>query len=148
MTTRLPDEIDRQLIALLTANARTPVASLAARLGMARTTVQARLERLERAGVIAGYAVRLSEAHRAGQIAATVLVQVNARATPSLIAMLNRIAEVERVHTTSGRFDLIIGLRCDTTAALDALLDRIGAMDGVKTSESLIHLSTRIDRGQ
>ena len=148
MTTRLPDEIDRHLIALLTANARAPVASLAAQLGMARTTVQARLERLERAGIIAGYAVRLSETHRAGQIAATVLVQVNARATPSLIAMLNKIAEVERVHTTSGRFDLIIGLRCDTTVRLDALLDRIGAMDGVKASESLIHLSTRIDRGQ
>jgi hypothetical protein len=64
-----------------------------------------------------------------------------------VLAGLRRIAEVETVHTTSGRFDLACRLRAGTTEALDDALDRIGALDGVKATEALIHLSTRIDRG-
>ena len=54
--------------------------------------------------------------------------------------------EVERAHTCSGRFDLILQLVATTPAALDEALDRIGAFDGVVSSESLIHLSTKLDR--
>ena len=147
MPTKPLDDADKKLLALLGTNARMPVASLAGALGMARTTVQARLERLERSGVIAGYALRLSETHLADQIAATVLVQVAARTTPAVIAALRAIPEVGTVHTTSGRFDLTIGIRAATTNDLDQLLDRIGALEGVRASESLIHLSTRINRG-
>ena len=53
---------DRELLFLLSENARMPVAELARRLDLSRTTVQARLERLEGQGVIAGYQVRLSVA--------------------------------------------------------------------------------------
>ena len=55
------DEIDRQLIALLQINARESVANLARQLGIARTTVNSRLERLENSKVIAGYGVRLGQ---------------------------------------------------------------------------------------
>src|SRR5262245_30586234 len=55
------DDTDRKLIAMLRENARAPTAVLARRLGLSRTTVQARLERLERSGTISGYGVRLSE---------------------------------------------------------------------------------------
>jgi hypothetical protein len=53
---------------------------------------------------------------------------------------------VERVFTTSGRFDLLMQIAAPNTQVLDQVLDQIGAMTGVKSSESLIHLSTRIDR--
>ena len=140
------DPTDRQLIALLTANARMPVARMAARLGLARTTVQARLERLERSGVIAGYTLRLSEEARGRMIRATVLVSLTPIAQTAVLATLGRMTEVERVHTTSGRFDLACQIAVATTGALDATLDRIGEIDGVRDMESLIHLSTRIDR--
>ena len=55
-------------------------------------------------------------------------------------------SEVERVFTTSGRFDLLLQVACPNTQVLDQVLDQIGAMTGVKASESLIHLSTKIDR--
>ena len=141
-----PDPTDARLIALLTENARAPVSHLAQRLGLARSTVQARLDRLERAGVIAGYTVRLADRARGG-ICATVLVQMTPARQAAVLAGLKRIAEVETVHTTSGRFDLACRLQAQTTEALDAALDRIGALDGVKATEALIHLSTRIDRG-
>ena len=54
---------------------------------------------------------------------------------------------MRRVHTTSGRFDLIVTLEAETTEALDATLDRIGEAKGVRGSESLIHLATKLDRG-
>ena len=48
--------------------------------------------------------------------------------------------------TTSGRVDLLIQLGCASTTELDGALDAIGALPGVRTSESLVHLATRFDR--
>ena len=140
------DETDRALLRLLKRDARMATAELARRIGASRTTVQARLERLERRGTIAGYTVVTGEGVDSGAIRATVLAQIEPRATPALVAALNRMAEVETVVTTAGRFDMIVGLAAPTTAALDAALDRIGLLDGVRALESLIHLTLRIDR--
>lgn len=140
------DETDLALLSLLSENARLPVATLARRLGLARTTVQARLERLESGGVIDGYTVRLSDTARA-PLRATVLVSIEPRSAPSVLSRLKSLSEVRRVHTTSGRFDLIVTLEANTTESLDETLDRIGDAKGVKGSESLIHLSTKLDRG-
>ena len=140
------DETDRRLLALLGANARAPVAKIGTKLGLARTTVQARLDRLERNGIIAGYTVKLSADARAGQIRATVLIHITPAAQSAVLRQLERLPAVERVHTTSGRFDLACQLRTQSTLALDETLDRIGEIEGVLAMESLIHLSTRIDR--
>jgi DNA-binding Lrp family transcriptional regulator len=141
------DDTDRAILAQLAGNARMPVARLAQRIGLARTTVQARLDRLERTGIIAGYALRLGEAATAGRIRATVLIHLTPAAQNAVIAQLRRLPEVERAHTTSGRFDLACQITAPTTLALDDVLDRIGAIEGVQAIETLIHLSTRIDRG-
>lgn len=140
------DDTDRALLAHLGTNARLPVSTLAKKLGLARTTVQARIERLERSGVIAGYAVKLSDAARAGMIRATVLIHLTPVAQTAVLTQLKRLPAVEQVHTTSGRFDLACLLQVATTLQLDETLDRIGEIDGVIALESLIHLSTRIDR--
>ena len=140
------DDTDRKLLALLGENARRPVADLARDLGLARSTVQARLERLERTGTITGYALRLGEDATLGQIRATVLLALEPRATGAVIARLARMPEVAAAHTASGRADLVLTLAAPTTAALDDALDRLGTIDGVKSTETLIHLSTKIDR--
>lgn len=140
------DDTDEILLGLLKENARLPVATLARRMGLARTTVQARLDRLEASGVIEGYSVRLKDALRA-PLRATVLVSIEPRTGPSVLARLKSLPQVKRVHTTSGRFDLIVTLEATTTEALDDTLDRIGEAKGVQSSESLIHLSTKLDRG-
>lgn len=140
------DAIDRSLLTHLAANARMPVAKLAARIGLARTTVQARLDRLERTGVIAGYTLRLSEAASQGQIRATVLIHLTPAAQNAVLMQLRRLTAVERAHTTSGRFDLAVTLRTASTGELDETLDRIGEIEGVLALETLVHLSTRIDR--
>ena len=140
------DDLDRNILALLGADARMSVATLARRLKVARSTIQARLERLETTGIIAGYTLKLGEAARQGRLRASVLLTIEPRAQAAILSRLKSIAEVERVFTTSGRFDLLMQVAAPNTQVLDQVLDQIGALTGVKSSESLIHLSTRIDR--
>jgi len=140
------DDLDQKLLAALAANSSTPTSQLARRFKVARSTVQARIERLEREGVIAGYTVRLGQALTLRRIRATALLQVEPRATPQILQRLKAMPEVEAAHTTTGRFDLILQIAADTTQALDDTLDRIGAIPGVRATESLIHLTTKIDR--
>ncbi|MEM9552587.1 MAG: Lrp/AsnC family transcriptional regulator [Pseudomonadota bacterium] len=139
------DEFDTELLALLRENARTPVADLARKLGAARTTVQARIERLERNGVIAGYTLRLGDAATPA-LRATALIAIEPRSAPAVLDRLRSLPAIDIVHTTSGRWDLMVQISTDTTAALDDTIDRIGEIRGVRSSESLIHLSTKIDR--
>ena len=139
------DELDRTLLSQLGADARVSVATLARRLKLARSTVQSRIERLERSGVIAGYTLRLGEAAQRG-IRATVLLSIEPQAQAAVLARLRALPEVERILTTSGRVDLLVQLRGETPAALDRTLDAIGAAPGVRSSESLVHLSLKLDR--
>jgi DNA-binding Lrp family transcriptional regulator len=140
------DELDRNIVGLLGADARMSIATLARRLKVARSTIQARLERLESSGVIVGYTIKLGEQAREGRLRASVLLTVEPRAQANILTRLKAISEVERVFTTSGRFDLLLQIAAPSTTRLDQVLDQIGAMTGVRSSESLIHLSTRIDR--
>lgn len=139
------DETDQKLITLLRENARRPVAYLARTLGIARTTVQARIERLEGAGVIEGYTLIRGAAARP-PLQATVLISIEPRSGPEVLSRLKTLPGVEVVHTTSGRFDLLVQVVAQRTEELDATIDHIGAARGVKSSESLIHLATKIDR--
>lgn len=139
------DETDSRLIALLSENARAPVATLARKLSIARTTVQARIERLEKSGAIDGYTIRKGALSRP-PLRATVLISIEPRSGPAVLTRLSALPNVEQVHTTSGRWDLIATLSATDTETLDRTLDEIGAAKGVKGSESLIHLSTKLDR--
>ena len=140
------DEVDRSILALLGADARMSVALLARRLKVARSTIQARLERLETTGVIGGYTLKLGENARQGRIRASILLSIEARAQAGIVTRLKSIPEVERAFTTSGRFDLLLQIAAPNTQVLDQVLDEIGTITGVQSSESLIHLSTKIDR--
>lgn len=137
---------DRALLALLSENARMPVTELARKLGLSRTTVQARIERLEAEGVIAGYGLRLSDAYRSGLVRAHVLITIAPKSLPAVTAALAAISEVTTLHSVSGTFDLIAILAAPSIADLDMLIDRIGAIDGVERTLSSIILSTRISR--
>jgi DNA-binding Lrp family transcriptional regulator len=139
------DDTDRALLGLLARNARMPTTELARRLGVARTTVQARIEKLERTGVIRGYTVR-AEAGAGAMIRAYVLISVEPRQAAQVGARLSRMPEMESLHTTSGRFDLAAQIGAPDTARLDEALDRIAMVEGVKGMETLVQLSTKLDR--
>ncbi|RDE09382.1 Lrp/AsnC family transcriptional regulator [Pelagibacterium lacus] len=137
---------DETLLALLREDARMPVAELARRMGVSRSTAQSRLERLERTGIIAGYAVKLSGRYLSSQIRAHLLVTVSPKLVSQVVKALEALIAVRTVHSVSGSFDMIVILQAPSVAELDAVIDRIGGIEGVERTMSAIILSTRIDR--
>ena len=137
---------DLELLALLKSNAREPVAALARKLGISRTTVQDRLNRLEQSGVIAGYAVRLSEEVDKGGIRAYVTVAAEPRRAVDVTRALMKIPQIEALHTVSGKFDIIALVKTAHAEDMDRMLDHMGAIPGVTRTESAIILSTKLDR--
>jgi DNA-binding Lrp family transcriptional regulator len=143
-----PTSKDDPLLALLLLNAREPVASLARKLGVSRSTVQDRIKRLESSGIIQGYGVRLSPQTANEGLRAYVTLEVEARKALDVSNALKRLPEIETIHTVSGKFDIIARVRAAHAAAMDDLLDRIGALPGVKKTDTSVILSTRLDRSR
>lgn len=140
------DNTDQDLLALLRENARASTAELARKLGLSRTTVQSRIERLERSGVVINYTVRTSAAHDAGQVRALVMITAAPKLTASIERALRRIAQVRTLHSVSGIYDFIAAVEAGSVGELDALVDRIGELDGVERTSTAIVMTTRIDR--
>ena len=140
------DELDRALIGLLQANAREATAELARKLGVARTTVVARLQRLESTGVITGYTVRLSATEGQEGVHAFVNLSVSPKAARAVIDRLSTLPELRQLAAVSGEFDYVASLRAPTTQRLDALLDEIGEIEGVLRTTTSVLLAMRIDR--
>ena len=142
----LLDDTDRALLGLLRENARSPTAELARRLGLSRTTVQSRIERLERARVIAGYTVKVADEIEAALVRAHVMITVAPKQAGAIEAALRKIVAVRSLHSVSGSFDLLAVVAAPSIGELDELIDRIGALEGVERTTSAIVLSTRIER--
>lgn len=140
------DETDRKLLCLLQANAREGTAQLARKLGLARTTVVARIARLERSGVVAGYGVRIGGHMDATTVRAWCSLSVLPKAAPAVLRALQALPEVEEVSAVSGPFDYLVFLRCATHEQLDGLLDLMGQLEGVQQTQTSIVLSRKIDR--
>lgn len=140
------DDTDRHLLSLLQANARESAALLARKLGVARTTVVARIARLEREGVIAGYGVRLGQRIEQAAVRAYCGLSVAPRMGGAVVRALERLPEVEELSAVSGQFDYMVFLRCETNEELDVLLDRIGLIDGIQHTHTSVVLSRKVDR--
>jgi len=137
---------DRQLIDLLKANARESAAALARRLGVARSTVNARIARLEAEGVIAGYTVRLGQTPERPAITAHVLLEASAKRADGLIRELKAMPSIRGLYAISGAFDYLAIVETPSTHEMDAMLDRIGRIEGVTRTQTSIALSVKFER--
>lgn len=146
MADRRLDQVDRKLIALLEADAREPLAVLARKLGLSRSTVQERLSRLERDGVIDGYTVRLGADMRATQLQAIVRFTMDPKFTPAVVAQLNTMVEIKSCYSVSGAFDLIVFISAESALRLNQILDAIGNLEGVERTTSSIVLAVEFER--
>src|SRR3546814_16427888 len=93
------------LLSLLREHARAPTAEIARRLQLSRTTVQSRIERLERLGVIAGYTVRVGADFEREQVRALIMVTVYPKQMPAVVEALRQVPEVRRLKEGSGIWD-------------------------------------------
>jgi DNA-binding Lrp family transcriptional regulator len=140
------DGIDEKLISELRGNGRASTAELARLVGRSRTSVQSRLERLEREGVIVGYGVRVAPEHDLGAVRAHVMIKVGPKEARSVTAALQSIPQVRVLHSVSGDVDLIAIAAASSVTEMDEVIDRIGVLDGVERTTSSIILSTKFER--
>lgn len=135
------DELDRRLLALLRADARTPAASLAAQLKVSRGTVQNRIARLQSQGVIQGFTVRTRPELESRRVRAVMSIAVEGERTAVVIRELKGFPAVDRIYTTNGRWDLIAELDVADLAAFSRALDEIRTVEGIASTETSLLLA-------
>jgi DNA-binding Lrp family transcriptional regulator len=136
------DATDGLLISLLRKDARTSIAHLANKLGVSRGTVSNRIARLEDAGIIVGYTVRLRPDAQPNEIKAWMSIAVEGNETRAVIASLLGEPGVATLHDTNGRWDLLAELRAANLSELSQVLERIRLVRGISSTETSIHLET------
>jgi DNA-binding Lrp family transcriptional regulator len=136
------DDTDRQLIALLRENARRPVAALAKTLGVSRGTVQNRITRLIDWGTIQGFTVRARPEAESSRIRSIMMVEVEGERSDQILKVLRGYPEITAVHTTNGRWDMVLELNTDTLETFDRVLHRIRQIAGISASETSLLLSS------
>jgi DNA-binding Lrp family transcriptional regulator len=144
---RPPDAYkDQELLDLLRGNARAPLTEIARALGVSRATVQARMERLERDGTIAGYTIRTGDAAELKQLSAVMTIELDVKKQVSIIGALQKSGNIRSCHTISGQFDILILVRADSPTQMDELIDWINGLDGVRRTTSSLLLAKKFER--
>ena len=137
------DETDRRLISALRHDARASLSDLAQTLGVSRTTIRGRIERLRRSGEIVGFSVVLKGDAARDPVRGLMMLGIEGRGTERILRQLTGLTAVRAIHSTNGRWDLIVEIGTDTLEDLDAILAQIRRFDGIAQSETSLLLSTR-----
>ena len=137
------DDLDQRLVAELRRDGRASVLHLAERLGVSRATVRLRLARLLAQGEIVGFTAVTRADVSDAPVRGLMLIGIEGRGGDRIMSRLSGMAEVTAVHSTNGRWDLVVELAAQSLAELDEVLRRIRNLDGVTQSETNLLLSTR-----
>ncbi|MEX0328981.1 MAG: Lrp/AsnC family transcriptional regulator [Ruegeria sp.] len=140
------DELDNKLLNALHRDARTSLSELAETLGVTRTTVRSRLQRLKQSGEIVGFTVVTRQAVAESPVRGLMMLEIEGRGTERIMSRIAALQQVRAVHSTNGSWDLIAEIGAETLAELDGILFQIRRMDGIKRSETNLLLSTRKGR--
>jgi DNA-binding Lrp family transcriptional regulator len=139
------DAIDRKLIALLQDNARLSTVALAKAVALSRSAVQERLQRLESAGVIAQYTVRLGNGGDPLQ-AWLFLRYADGFSCDDVVPLLGALPAVQLCHSVAGELDLLVLVQADTPGALADLREHIASLKGVDDVTTVPVLRVALDR--
>ena len=137
------DKKDHGLISALRENARVSLSDLAHRLGVSRTTVRSRIERLQQRGDILGFTVVLKDDAIHDPVRGIMMIGIEGLGTDRIVRQLTGLPELRSVHSTNGRWDVIAEIGTNSLEDFDSTLAKIRRMDGVTSSETSLLLSTR-----
>ncbi|MEO1139273.1 MAG: Lrp/AsnC family transcriptional regulator [Pseudomonadota bacterium] len=141
------DDTDRQLLSALRHDARASLSDLALTLGVSRTTVRARIDRLKQSGEIVGFTVVVKGDTVRDPVRGLMMLGIEGRGTDRILRQLGGFSAVRAIHSTNGRWDLIAEIGADTLEELDKVLAAIRKFEGVATSETSLLLSTKKQAG-
>ena len=135
------DQRDRSLITLLTANSRTPVIELAKQLGVSRTTVQNRIDTLQRRGIIQAFTIEFDQEYERKLLKTQMLVNLTTGVSRHVIKQLQQHSQITSIMSVSGVYDLILELTVEASSQLDQLVDDIRETKGVEKTVTCVVLS-------
>jgi len=138
----LVDTVDRKLLAILRTDGRASISRLAEMLKISRGTVQNRIDRLTKDGIIAGFTVRIAAAEDPHAVRAVTLIEITGQKTNAVIKALRGVPEIRALHTTNGAWDLVAEIETENLAEFDRVLRHVRALDGVSKSETSLLLAT------
>ncbi|ASP35193.1 Lrp/AsnC family transcriptional regulator [Labrenzia sp. VG12] len=137
------DDLDLRLVSLLRHDGRRSVSELAGDLKVSRATVRSRMEKLLETGEILGFTAVLRDDWRDLPIRAVTLVVVDGHNTDPVIRRLSAMTEVRAIHSTNGKWDLVLDIATRDLAAFDDALNRIRLIEGITGTETNLLLNTR-----
>ena len=137
------DKTDERLIAALKEDGRASISDLAASLNLSRTTVRTRLDRLQASGDILGFSVVLKRDVASQPVRGLMMIGIEGRGTDRITRQLIALPQVRAVHSTNGRWDLIVAIGADTLEEFDTVLAQIRRFDGIAHSETNLLLNTK-----
>lgn len=136
------DDLDRKIVTLLRGNGRRSVSDLAMETGSSRATVRGRIERMEEDGTILGYTVMLRADALEDAVRGVMMIEIEGHVTDRVIRTLGGFPEVSQIHTTNGRWDLLVELSAASLTEFDGVLRKICLVPGITGSETSLLLST------
>jgi DNA-binding Lrp family transcriptional regulator len=139
------DDKDRHLLQLLQADGRASLKSLAAAVGLARSSVRERIAKLESGGVIRGYRADVDEAARADGVAAFLLLRLTRTPLPDTIRRINALPGTARCHSVSGDIDLVVEVAVANLRELNDHRDAVARLPGVADVTTMPVL--RVEKG-
>jgi Lrp/AsnC family leucine-responsive transcriptional regulator len=136
------DRFDRAILSVLATDGRVSVTELARRIGLSKSPTQARLKRLEEAGVVRGYRAIVDPIRLGLDHVAFVEVKLNDTGERALAAFndaVTEVAEIEQAHLIAGNFDYLLKVRtADMRAYRRVLAERISTLPGVASTSTYV----------
>ena len=140
---RLLDNIGRKILAVLQENARTPLSRIGQRVGLSAPAVAERVRKLEEAGIIRGYHVRVDPTAIGRGVSAFIQLTTEARHYPAVKSLAARLPEIMACHHVSGEASFILNVCAADVADLEAVVARLSNYGQTRTS---IVLSTSVEK--
>ncbi|RWX62832.1 Lrp/AsnC family transcriptional regulator [Mesorhizobium sp. M4B.F.Ca.ET.089.01.1.1] len=136
------DNLDEKLVTLLRHDGRRSISDLAIELDVSRATVRARMDRLKESGEIVGYTVILRSDAMEQRVRGIMMIEIEGRAADRVVRALGALPAISEIHTTNGRWDLIVELSTATLTDFNDVLGRIRLIPGITGSETSLLLAT------
>lgn len=141
------DDTDRILLRALSEDASRSYAELGRLLNLSAPAVYERVKKLKKNGVITEVSARIDGRKVGRPLLAFILINTRTIAGSRQVAMLRNLPEIEEMHSITGENGMLLKVRTADAQALEELLAKIQAVEGVDKTTSMIALSTLLERG-
>lgn len=140
------DETDRRILAELQEDCKAPLAHVGKRVGLSAPSVMERIRKLEEAGIIRGYHALLNSRKVGLDVTSFIGVSMTPAGLERLEAQIVHLEEVLECHHVTGAYTMLLKVKTQNTETLERLISRVRLIDGVTRTETLVVLSTMLER--